>query len=54
MKVVTNYRAAKEHKNMNYYFMGHKVTEQQANEIKSVGGKIATERNDEWFWRNWS
>lgn len=35
------------------FFNGSEVTKTQAEAIKAVGGKIVTERNDEWFWRNW-
>ena len=53
MKVIRNYRENKR-SNVRYFFNGNEVNEDTAREIKSVGGKIETERTDEWFWRNWS
>ena len=36
------------------YFKGSEVNETQARMIKSLGGNLTSERDDEWFWRNWS
>ena len=53
-KVCVEYGQAKGHVNKRYYFNGNEVSKSQADVIKSVGGNVVTERNDEWFWRNWA
>ena len=49
------FRRHKENKmgNERFFYKGSEVSKSQAEAIKSVGGKVVTDRNDEWFWRNW-
>lgn len=36
------------------YFIGQsEVTREQARQIRLIGGRVVTERNDEYIWRNW-
>ena len=53
-KVCVEYGQAKNHTNKKYYFNSHEISKSLAEDIKSVGGDVVTERTDEWFWRNWS
>lgn len=37
-----------------YFYKDREVTKPQARAIKSLGGEVVTDRNDEWVWRNWT
>lgn len=36
-----------------YYFSGSRISETQARQIKSVGGRVDTDNNDDWFWKSY-